>query len=115
MPSVGSGTYAPGPNMVCSPQQEKVGTGSIEASTCPVYIGLRSPATVSVFSVISFPFFWFLMDDMYSRKSVIDFWSVGIETPLPPCLGLHACQDSAAVGGARLVLVPRVRRAGSEI
>src|SRR5919202_3359993 len=38
-----------------------------------------------------------------------------IETPLPPCLGLHACQDSAAVGGVRLVLVPRVRRSGSEI
>src|SRR2546428_8692715 len=47
MPSVGSSTYAPGPNMVCSPQQEKVGTGSIEASTCPVYIGLRIRATVS--------------------------------------------------------------------
>src|SRR5437016_5148600 len=36
-----------------------------------------SSATVSVFSVISFPFSWFLMDDIYSRKSVIDFWSVG--------------------------------------
>src|SRR5207253_9182685 len=47
MPSVGSGTYSPGPNMVCSPQQEKVGTGSIEASTCPVYIDLRIRATVS--------------------------------------------------------------------
>src|SRR6266487_663535 len=30
-----------------APQQEKVGTGSIEASTCPVYIGLRIRATVS--------------------------------------------------------------------
>src|SRR2546430_17088238 len=49
MPSVGSGTYSPGPNMVCSPQQEKVGTGSIEASTCPVYIDLRIRATVSKF------------------------------------------------------------------
>src|SRR5712664_153293 len=47
MPSVGSGTYSPGPNMVCSPQQEKVGTGSIEASTYPVYIDLRIRATVS--------------------------------------------------------------------
>ena len=47
MPSVGSGTYSPGPNMVCSPKQEKVGTGSIEASTCPVYIDLRIRATVS--------------------------------------------------------------------
>jgi hypothetical protein len=33
--------------MVCSPQQEKVGTGSIKASTCPVYIDLRIRATVS--------------------------------------------------------------------
>jgi transposase len=33
--------------MVCSPQQEKVGTGSIEASTYPVYIDLRIRATVS--------------------------------------------------------------------
>src|SRR3989442_8329498 len=48
MPSVGSGTYSPGPNMVCSPQQEKVGTGSIEARTCPVYIDLRIRATVSM-------------------------------------------------------------------
>ncbi len=47
MPSVGSGTYAPGPNMVYSPEQEKVGTGSIEASTCPVSIDLRIRATVS--------------------------------------------------------------------
>ena len=37
MPSVGSGTYSPGPNMVCSPEQEKVGTGSIEAIIYPVY------------------------------------------------------------------------------
>src|SRR5215510_13562182 len=37
MPSVGAGTYSPGPNMVCSPEQEKVGTGSIEAIIYPVY------------------------------------------------------------------------------
>src|SRR4249919_994074 len=47
MPSVGSGTYSPGPNMVCSPEQEKVGTGSIEAIICPVYGDLRIRATVS--------------------------------------------------------------------
>src|SRR5439155_26501056 len=48
MPSVGSGTYSPGPNMVCSPEQEKVGTGSIEAIICPVYSDLRIRATVSI-------------------------------------------------------------------
>src|SRR2546430_14577427 len=47
MPSVGSGTYSPGPNMVCSPEQEKVGTGSIEAIIYPVYSDLRIRATVS--------------------------------------------------------------------
>src|SRR5712691_7012399 len=47
MPSVGSGTYSPGPNMVCSPEQEKVGTSSIEAIICPVYSDLRIRATVS--------------------------------------------------------------------
>src|SRR6266850_7732657 len=47
MPSVGSSTYSPGPNMVCSPEQEKVGTGSIEAIICPVYGDLRIRATVS--------------------------------------------------------------------
>src|SRR5262250_873791 len=47
MPSVGSGTYSPGPNMVCSPEQEKVGTGSIEAIIYPVYSDLRTRATVS--------------------------------------------------------------------
>jgi hypothetical protein len=46
MPSVGSGTYSPGPNMGCSPEK-KVGTGSIEAITCSVYIEPRIPATVS--------------------------------------------------------------------
>src|SRR5207245_6730476 len=51
MPSVGSGTYSPGPNMVCSPEQEKVGTGSIEAIICPVYSDLRIRATVSKFRV----------------------------------------------------------------
>src|SRR6266699_487529 len=51
MPSVGSGTYSPGPNMVCSPEQEKVGTGSIEAIICPVYSDLRIRATVSKLSV----------------------------------------------------------------
>jgi hypothetical protein len=49
MPSVGSGTYAPGPNMVCSPEQEKVRTGSIEAIIYPVYSDLRIRATVFVF------------------------------------------------------------------
>jgi hypothetical protein len=49
MPSVGSGTYAPGPNMVGSPEQEKVGTGSIEAIIYPVYSDLRIRATVSSF------------------------------------------------------------------
>src|SRR6266568_876584 len=48
MPSVGSGTYSPGPNMGCSPQK-KVRTGSVEAITCPVYSNLRIPATVSTF------------------------------------------------------------------
>jgi hypothetical protein len=33
--------------MVCSPEQEKVGTGSIEAIICPVYSDLRIRATVS--------------------------------------------------------------------
>jgi len=33
--------------MVCSPEQEKVGTGSIEAIICPVYGDLRIRATVS--------------------------------------------------------------------
>src|SRR5215216_63369 len=47
MPSVGSGTYSPGPNMVCSPEQEKVWTGRIEAIICPVYSNLRIRATVS--------------------------------------------------------------------
>src|SRR5262247_845124 len=47
MPSVGSGTYSPGPNMVCSPEQEKVGTGSIEVIIYPVYSDLRIRATVS--------------------------------------------------------------------
>src|SRR5712671_7442184 len=47
MPSVGSSTYSPGPNMVCSPEQEKVGTGSIEAIICPVSGDLRIRATVS--------------------------------------------------------------------
>ena len=47
MPSVGSGTYSPGPNMVWSPEQEKVGTGSIEAIIYPVYSDLRIRATVS--------------------------------------------------------------------
>src|SRR5207249_2356166 len=47
MPSVGSGTYSPGPNMVCSSEQEKVGTGSREAIICPVYSNLRIRATVS--------------------------------------------------------------------
>src|SRR6266478_106536 len=42
---------------------------------CPDRIQNRCYSVV--FSVISFPFFWFLMDNMYSRKSVIDFWSVG--------------------------------------
>src|SRR5207237_5951032 len=46
MPSVGSGTYSPGPNMGCSPQK-KVRTGSVEAITCPGYSNLRIPATVS--------------------------------------------------------------------
>src|SRR5207253_7681161 len=53
MPSVGSGTYSPGPNMVCSPEQEKVGTGSIEAIICPVYSDLRIRATVSDFAKAS--------------------------------------------------------------
>src|SRR5438132_4523383 len=48
MPSVGSGTYSPGPNMGCSPQK-KVRTGSVEAITCPGYSNLRIPATVSIF------------------------------------------------------------------
>src|SRR2546422_3017034 len=47
IPSVESGTYSPGPNMVCSSEQEKVGTGSIEAIICPVYSNLRIRATVS--------------------------------------------------------------------
>src|SRR5712691_10097891 len=47
MPSVGSGTYSPGPNMVCSPEQEKVGSSSIEAIICPVYSDLRILTTVS--------------------------------------------------------------------
>src|SRR5438094_5974441 len=51
MPSVGSGTYSPGPNMVCSPEQEKVGTGSIEEIIYPVYSDLRIRATVSKLSV----------------------------------------------------------------
>ncbi len=51
MPSVGSGTYSPGPNMVCSPEQEKVGTGSIEAIIYPVYSDLRIRVTVSKNSV----------------------------------------------------------------
>src|SRR2546427_11302858 len=50
IPSVGSDTYSPGPNMVCSPEQEKVGTGSIEAIICPVYSDLRTRATVSKFT-----------------------------------------------------------------
>src|SRR4030095_5196488 len=29
-----------------------------------------------VFPVISFPFFWFFLDSISSRKSVRDFWSV---------------------------------------
>ena len=51
MPSVESGTYSPGPNMVYSPEQEKVGTGRIEAITCPVYSDLRIRATVSKLAV----------------------------------------------------------------
>jgi hypothetical protein len=38
--------------MVCSPEQEKVGTGSIEAIIYPVYSDLRIRATVSF--VVSF-------------------------------------------------------------
>src|SRR6266446_9475144 len=60
MPSVGSGTYAPGPNMVCSPQQEKVGTGSIEASTCPVYSDLRIRATLSICDPVCCAYIGFL-------------------------------------------------------
>ena len=33
--------------MVCSPEQEKVGTGSIEVIIYPVYSDLRIRATVS--------------------------------------------------------------------
>src|SRR5207249_10642943 len=53
MPSVGSGTYSPGPNMVCSSEQEKVGTGSREAIICPVYSNLRIRATVSLIAALS--------------------------------------------------------------
>jgi uncharacterized protein (DUF433 family) len=37
--------------MVCSPEQEKVGTGSIEAIIYPVYSDLRIRATVSVLAM----------------------------------------------------------------
>src|SRR4030095_1231752 len=61
MPSGGSGTYAPGPNMVCSPEQEKVGTGSIEAIIYPVYSDLRIRATVSIITAIGI-FLGFLLN-----------------------------------------------------
>lgn len=49
MPSVGSGTYSPGPNRICLLRM-KVRTGSVDAMTRRVYPDLRSLATVSNFS-----------------------------------------------------------------
>jgi len=49
--------------MVYSPEQEKVRTGSIEASTCPVYIDLRIRATVSIV-------------DWIIDKLTVEHWSI---------------------------------------
>ena len=71
MPSVGSGTYAPGPNMVCSPQQEKVGTGSIEASTYSVYIDLRGCPETNVSEINLLEISKSMSRDRLSSKSVL--------------------------------------------
>src|SRR4249919_2430068 len=76
MPSVGSGTYSPGPNMVCSPEQEKVGAGSIEAIIYPVYSDLRIRATVSKF--MPFNQFTPSLIERIGRKGVLE---ATIETP----------------------------------
>src|SRR2546428_4801375 len=73
MPSVGSGTYSPGPNMVCSSEQEKVGTGSREAIICPVYSNLRIRATVSCNANFAAEF---------PRHSVCQVTDIDIVTPL---------------------------------
>jgi hypothetical protein len=48
--------------MVCSPEQEKVGTGSIEAIIYPVYSDLRIRATVSKSDIYRIKF---QLDDEY--------------------------------------------------
>src|SRR2546423_11895800 len=94
MPSVGSGTYSPGPNMGCSPQKE-VRTGSVEAITCPGYSNLRIPATVSVIGPCT-----------HIRRRVFlpqVHWRVGENMGRPPLRGEGRQGTVGLVGGAGLL------------
>src|SRR5262249_20071729 len=51
-----------------------------------------------VFSVVSFPFFWFFRIISIRAHSSETFCRLAIEAPPPPCLDRRACQGYAAIG-----------------
>jgi hypothetical protein len=68
--------------MVCSPEQEKVGTGSIEAIIYPVYSDLRIRATVSTLCEFRGRIDEALMDELIAIQAAAAM-EAGLVSPAP--------------------------------